>query len=227
MAGNAWIKNVLAVFVVLTSANPGWACEPPRISKASTVQTVTAALRAQPKKIVTFLGYSGAEYEDKKAMLARATAVLDTLDPRNIIVNIGATTDGIGAVYAIAKVKGFETTGIVSTQARDTNTTLAPCVDTVYFVRDTTWGGFIDRTSQLSPTSEAMVAVSDQLIAIGGGEVARDEFNAAKRLGKKTQFFPADMSHAIARERAVKKGQPSPTDFRGALGAAVAGSGAT
>jgi len=65
------------------------------------------------------------------------------------------------------------------------------------------------------------VAVSDQVIALGGGEVARDEFQAARRLGKKTEFFPFDMNHSIAIERAAKKGQPRPTDFRGALGAAI------
>ena len=226
MARSALTRNGLAAVVLLTSASPGWACEPAHISKASTVEAVTAALRAQQKRIVTFVGYSGAEYEDKAAMLARATAVLDTLDPKGTVVNIGATVDGIGAVYAVAKEKGFATTGIVSTQARDTKATLAPCVDTVFFVTDTSWGGLMQGTSQLSPTSAAMVAISDQLIAIGGGDVARDEFNAAKRLGKKTQFFPADMNHAVARERAVKKGQSPPTDFRGALGAAMAGNGA-
>jgi hypothetical protein len=62
-----------------------------------------------------------------------------------------------------------------------------------------------------------MVSVSDRIIAIGGGEVSRDEFEAAKRMGKKTQFFPADMNHALAVEKAKKKGQPAPTDFRSAL----------
>jgi len=209
---------------LLTSAQAGAACPAPRISSASTVAAIRSAVQAQSKKVVTFLGYSGAEYEDKAAMLARATAVLDTLDPKLTIVNIGATLEGIGAVYALAKEKGFDTIGIVSTQARDNKTALAPCVDTVFFVTDASWGGLVKGTNQLSPTSAAMVAVSDQLIAIGGGEVSRDEFQAAKRLGKKTQFFPADMNHAVARQKAAKQGQPAPTDFRGALGAAIADS---
>jgi hypothetical protein len=64
-----------------------------------------------------------------------------------------------------------------------------------------------------------MVENSDVLVAIGGGEVARDELNAGRRLGKKVQFIPADMNHEIARERARKRGEPAPTDFRGAAGA--------
>ena len=69
-----------------------------------------------------------------------------------------------------------------------------------------------------------LVSVSDRIVAIGGGDVARDEFNAARRLGKKSEFFPADMNHEIARARAARNKQPPPTDFRGALGAALAGS---
>jgi hypothetical protein len=170
-------------------------------------------------KVLTFLGYSAAEYENKAAMLEHAARILDAYDPKATIVNIGATPDGIGAVYATAKQRGFPTAGIVSTQAKENNVKLSPCVDVVFFVRDATWGGFIPGTERLSPTSAAMVENSDVLIAIGGGEVARDELIAARRLGKKVQFIPADMNHEVARERARKRGQLAPTDFRGAAGA--------
>ena len=66
-----------------------------------------------------------------------------------------------------------------------------------------------------------MVEASDRFVAIGGGEVARDEFLAARKLGKPTQFIPADMNHAHAEEAAAKKGLPRPTDFRGELAAAL------
>jgi hypothetical protein len=121
-------------------------------------------------------------------------------------------------VYETAKRKGFLTAGIVSTQAKENDVKLSPCVDIVFYVRDATWGGFAPGTEQLSPTSTAMVENSDVIVAIGGGEVSRDELIAAKRLGKKVQFIPADMNHGIARERARKRGQPVPTDFRGAAG---------
>ena len=47
-----------------------------------------------------------------------------------------------------------------------------------------------------------MVENSDIIVDIGGGEVARDELVAAKRLGKKVRFIPADMNHHKARESA-------------------------
>ena len=79
------------------------------------------------------------------------------------------------------------------------------------------WGGLVPGTERLSPTSTAIVDNSDVLVAIGGGEVARDEVVAARRAGKDVRFIPADMNHRIAREKAEQKGQPVPTDFRGAV----------
>jgi hypothetical protein len=195
-------------------------CEPPKMTREATVAEVRAYFKDQHKTVLTLLGYSGADYEDKAALVAHATEILDRADPRTTIVNIGATLDGIGVVYELAKKKGFTTTGIVSTQARESKATISPCVDVVFFVKDATWGGFLQGTQQLSPTSTAMVEASDRLVAIGGGDVARDELTAAKRAGKDVRFIAADMNHRIARERAVKRGEPVPTDFRGSAAAA-------
>jgi hypothetical protein len=193
-------------------------CGAPAITEA-TLDEIRAHFRAQNKIILSLLGYSAAGYEDKAAMMKHATDLLTHADPRTTIVNIGATPDGVGVVYELAKNMGFTTTGIVSSQARDNKVALSPCVDTVFFVKDATWGGFIEDSQRLSPTSTAIVEVSDRLVAIGGGEVARDELTAAKRAGKPVTFIPADMNHTIARETASKKGQPAPTDFRGAADA--------
>ncbi len=173
---------------------------------------------SEQKEVVTFVGYSGSEYEDKAAMIEKAGRILDEFNPSKTIVNIGATPEGIGAVYALAKCRGFITTGIVSTQAKKYNAELSPCVDYVFFVEDATWGGFLEGNDQLSPTSRAIVENSDVLIGIGGGEVARDELIAAKRSGKKVRFIPADMNHRKAREKAQKKGLPAPTKFSCAAG---------
>ena len=54
-----------------------------------------------------------------------ATRVLDEVDLKTTIVN-GATAEGIGEVYEIAKHRRFLTTGIVSTQARDQHVPLSP-----------------------------------------------------------------------------------------------------
>ncbi len=181
-----------------------------------TPEEVRAYFAARRMTIVTFLGYSGAGYEDEAAMLDQAARTLGGFDPGATIVNIGATADGIGAVYRLAKQMGFVTSGIVSSKARECEVPLSSCVDIVLFVKDATWGGFLPGTQTLSPTSRAIVEVSHVLVAIGGGEVARDEFVVAKRLGKRVEFFPADMNHQIACARARELGQPDPTDYRGA-----------
>jgi hypothetical protein len=162
-------------------------------------------------RVVTFLGYSGAGYEDTRAMLAQADLILQRLNADNTIVNIGATAEGIGAVYDKAKTRGFKTSGIVSSIAKG-KAGLSNCVDYVFYVPDDTWGGYDKETGKLSPTSEAMLMVSDELIAIGGGDVARDELLEAQRIGKKVTFIPADMNHEAARKKA---GDPQPVNFRG------------
>ena len=198
------------------STNP---CEVSTKIKDAMMEDIESFFESQDKYVVTFIGYSGAEYEDKTAMLKEAENILDEFDSATTIVNIGATPEGIGAVYEVAKSKGFLTTGIVSTQAKAYNAELSPCVDYVFYVEDTTWGGFIEGGDQLSPTSVAMVENSDELIGIGGGEVGRDELMATRQLSKKVRFIPADMNHQKAIESARKKGLPEPTGFGGAAGA--------
>ena len=189
-------------------------------TKSATVEEIAAFLKGKQKAVLTFVGYSGAGYEDEAWMLKEAERVLGEYDPAKTIVNIGATPEGIGAVYELAKRKGFLTTGIVSSQARQYNVKLSPYVDYAFYVEDSAWGGLVPGTEELSPTSKAMVENSDVIIGIGGGEVARDELLAARRSGKKVHFIPADMNHQKARESARKKKLPEPTDFHGAANAA-------
>lgn len=177
---------------------------------------VTAYFAAQHKTVVTFIGYSDAGYEDPKKMLATAREVLGKFDPKSTIVNIGATPSGIGAVYELAKSMGFPTTGIVSTEAKKYDVPTSPHCDKVFYVKDDSWGGYLPGGKQLSPTSRAMVDSSTLIVGIGGGQVGADEISAARQAGKKVQYFPADMNHQLAIEKAKKKGQPIPTDFRGA-----------
>jgi predicted Rossmann-fold nucleotide-binding protein len=214
-----WHMALYVSLLALLFARIAVGCDQPSAIREATPEEIRSFFEARKMKVLTFLGYSAAEYENKAAMLKQATRILDEFDPRATIVNIGATPEGMGAVYEVAKRKGFLTTGIVSTQAKENNVKLSPCVDVVFYVRDATWGGFTPGTERLSPTSTAMVENSDVIVAIGGGEVSRDELIAARRLGKNTQFVPAEMNRGIARERARKRGQPAPTDFRGAAGA--------
>ena len=207
-------------FILLLGPSAALGCGPRMITKEASPEEIRGFFETKKMRVLTFLGYSAAEYEDKELMLKQAERILDQFDPANTIVNIGATAEGIGAVYETAKRKGFLTAGIVSTQARDSNAALAPCVDVVFYVRDATWGGFLPGTGTLSPTSKAIVENSDVMVAIGGGEVARDELSSAKKFGKQVRFFPADMNHQIAREKALRKNREAPSEFGGAAASA-------
>ena len=186
--------------------------KPPDIVDAG---TAAAMVRSSGRRVLTFIGYSGAGYEDEAAMLAAARAVLARFDPGDTTVNAGATAEGIGAVYALAKEMGFATTGIVSSVAISSGAEISRHADRVAYVADESWGGVVPGTDRLSPVSQAMVDASDVLVAIGGGEIGRDELVAARRAGKRVEFVPADMHHAAAREKAAKRGEDEPADFRG------------
>ncbi len=197
------------------------ACDGPREAREATLASIRAFIDGKKMTVLTFAGYSGTQYQDPEAMLERASRILDGQEPAKTLVNIGATPMGIGAVYEIAKQKGFTTMGIVSTLARDERVTLSKCVDYVFYVQDSTWGGRVPGANQLSPTSAALVEASASFVAIGGGDLTRDEMLAARRAGKPVTFIPADMNHEIARAEAQKRGQPEPTDFRGSAHAAL------
>lgn len=167
------------------------------------------------KKVVTFFGYS-ADYQNENAMLKTAKDALSLYSPSNVLINIGATSGGIGAVYPLAKEMGFITTGIVSSMAMEELKTISNAVDHICFVGDTQWGGKLPDSKELSPTSKAMVSCSDVLIAIGGGEVTRDELMAGKELGKTVHFYPAEISHQYLIQQARKRHQPAPKSFWGA-----------
>jgi hypothetical protein len=205
--------GLLSIWVFSLSAA---ACDISTSVKVATNDDIKRFFAGEKKAVVTFIGYSGAGYEDEAAMLQEAERILEGLDASSTIVNIGATAEGIGAVYELAKGRGFTTTGIVSTQAREYGAELSSCVEYVFYVEDASWGGFMEGGDRLSPTSAAMVENSDVLIGIGGGAVGRDELLAAKRSGKEVRFIRADMNHQKAREKATKKGLPVPTDFVGA-----------
>ena len=172
----------------------------------------------QRRRVLSFLGYSDSGYEDPAAMLGHAGRVLDGFDTHSTLVNIGATPGGIGAVYELAQRRGFMTTGIVSTQAREMGVALSPFVEVVFLVADASWGGLVAGSAQLSPTSQAIVDHSDVIVAIGGGFAARDELDAALRAGKNARFIAAEMNHEAALAAAARKGLPAPSDFRGAAG---------
>lgn len=178
-----------------------------------TPEEVIAFFRSQGKTVLTFYGYSGMGYEDEKGMLQVAKEVLSRYSPKTTLVNIGATSVGIGAVYPLAKSMGFITTGIVSTQALEFLEDISDVVDHVCFVTDEQWGGNLPGSDELSPTSKAMVECSDILVGIGGGGISLDEMLAGKAQGKPVYSYPADMNHAVAIRHAKRMGLPPPDSF--------------
>ena len=210
-------------FCLFLFTSYAYSCDIKTIVKQATVSEIKSHFESTNKQVLTFTGYSGAGYEDQVKMLTQAQQTLDDYDPALTIVNIGATPEGIGAVYELAMASGFQTTGIVSTQAKKYDAALAKCVQQVFYVEDETWGGFLNDSKLLSPTSDAMVSVSDIVVAIGGGEVGRDELLAALSQGKYVRFVSAQMNHQIAKEKAIKKGLTPPTQFEGATAQAIKG----
>jgi len=190
---------------------------------AATLDAVKSFFAEQDKTVLVFTGYSGSGYQDEPGMLSEAAKILDRFDPDSTIVNIGATVDGIGAVYELAKTRGFTTSGIVSTQARQYDVEISPHADHIFFIEDTTWGGLLEGTEELSPTSRAIVESGDVFVGIGGGAISRDELMAAQQLRKQVEIIAAEMSHQKAIDKAERKGLPRPTDFLGPVHAHFAG----
>jgi hypothetical protein len=169
---------------------------------------------SQGKTVITFFGYS-IEYENEKAMQEIVKDVLSRYSPEAFLINVGATSGGIGATYPIAKSLGFKTTGIVSTLALQYLDNISGAVDRVCFVTDDQWGGKLPDSNDLSPTSRAIIECTDILIGIGGGEISRDELVAGSERGKPVHFYPAEISHTLLILRAQKMNLPPPVSYWG------------
>ena len=176
-----------------------------------------AFIRSRQKTVLTFFGYSGMGYEYEKAMLNIARMILSEYFTQTTIVNIGATSVGIGAIYPLAKSLGFETTGIVTARTLKEPNDISEAVDHVCFMQDEQFGGSLPNSNELSPTSKAMVECSDELIAIGGNDISLQELLAGQAMGKSIQYFPAEMKHEWAILHAKKKGLPIPASFLGTV----------
>jgi hypothetical protein len=180
-----------------------------------TADDAVSFIRKRGKTVLTFFGYSGMGYEDEKGMLQIVQEVLSQNLPEKTLVNIGATQVGVGAAYALAKSLGFETSGIVSTEALEYPEDISEAVDHICFVKDSQYGGKLPNSDELSPTSRAMVDGSDILVAIGGNDISRDELLEGKKLGKPVQYFSADMSHERMIRHAQRMGKSMPESFSG------------
>jgi hypothetical protein len=181
-----------------------------------TPKDAVSFIKSHRKTVLTFFGYS-AIYEDKEGMLKIARNVLSKHSPASTLVNIGATMGGVGAIYPLAKSMGFTTTGIVSTLALESPGEISTAANHVCFIEDTQWGGKLPNSNELSPTSKAMVACSNILVAIGGNDIARDELLAGQEQGKPIHYYPAEINHEWLIGRAKRMELPRPKSFLGSV----------
>ena len=93
------------------TANPSGELGAPRASAASASRVVQltsadaaiALIRKTERSVVTFVGFSGAGYEDPRAVERAIAEVLDGLSPTSVVICGGATPEGIGAVYPLGE----------------------------------------------------------------------------------------------------------------------------
>lgn len=181
------------------------------LSKDEVVQRI----KGLNKKVYTLFGYSLLDYQDKRGALSKIRRELEKLDRSEWVINIGATEDGIGAAYQMAKSMGFQTIGLVSTQALTYSGRFSPYVDDIFIVNDRNWGGFIPGTQTLAPATEAYLQVSDVISAHGGGENTAVTITEAKRRGINVRYTPAEMNHDVANKQAAQAARPVPADYKG------------
>ena len=186
------------------------------VGRNMTPEQTVAFFKKQEKTVLTFYGYA-VDYQKASEPRITVREILSQHVPRTTLINYGATQAGMGAVYSVAKSMGFTTTGIVSTLALEFPGDISPDVDHICFIADTQWGGKLPDSNELSPTSRAMIACSDILVAVGGGEITRDELLEARAQGKPIQYYPAEVNHTWALKNARDKELPPPDSFWGAV----------
>jgi hypothetical protein len=187
----------------------------PRVAAAPilTPEALTRVFAAFGRRVVTFAGFGELGYQDEAAFDAIVRAELDRFDPPSTIVNTGTLITrgfqlGVAAVYPIARARGFLTTGVHPSVAlaHAREHALSPAVERIYFVEDTTWGGYLENTETLSNTLTALLAISSELVAIGGGDHTAQEVAAFMARGKAVRFIPAEMHHATTRRWSQRAG---------------------
>lgn len=199
--------NALSCLIILNS----YAAEK-TIKKLDDLQQLYAQLKKENKTIITFIGYSVAEYESNQEMLDIVDNVLKQFDSSSLVVAAGFDDIGIGQVYKQAKKHNIPTIGLAPIKflnsAKFTPSTYA---DQMYYIEKK-----LDENDSLSAVSQARIALSDFFVVIGGGPVAAEELKAAFIKDKsKVTFYAADMNHKKAIDFAKSQNQAGPISFEG------------
>lgn len=158
------------------------------------------------KRVIVFGGFSGLGYEDikklKTTVKERVQKDIDQYGLENVAVVAGATSDGIGACYEVAKSLGVATYGIVSEAGKKYGSDKF-CDKTVFTSDPNNTWQVLD-----SNGSSYMVDISKingSLVYYGGGDVAVSEITEAKKRGINvevdTTFEPSPTQVAKKREK--------------------------
>ena len=84
---------VLLTCCLIFTASAATACDGPREVREATRAELEAFIRSKQMTVLTFTGYSGAQYEDPAALMEHASRVLDGQASAKTLINIGATAE--------------------------------------------------------------------------------------------------------------------------------------
>jgi len=193
-----------------------------RSGSLSPPEVVRRFFASRGKHVLSFAGFGELGYEQAGIVERVAEDALSRLPRESVMVQCGTLLrvggeDGIAGVFAVAHRLGIETAGIHPGVALEFASThrVSPHEDSVFFVHDDLWGGFVDHDGRPSATLALILEVSDELVAIGGGKHAADELRAFRRAGKPVRYVPAEMNRRAVGEWCARTGVERP-DVRGA-----------
>ncbi|PTB17743.1 hypothetical protein C9I57_26340 [Trinickia symbiotica] len=165
-------------------------------------------------------GFSGLGYADPAHLDRQFREILNQKIKKhgrhNLIVVAGATDEGIGRVYDLAREEGIATRGIVSSEAQRWGTKISPSCQHVIYVKrpEDDW----NVTSPEGDSYMVRAALGGSFLAFGGGEVAVTEATEALNKGIRTELFPefepdpkkVEARRAKEKAKALEKG----TDYK-------------
>lgn len=151
------------------------------------------------KHILVFSGFSQLGYRDipslEKALNEIISNAIQDHGINHLCVAAGATSEGIGRVYEIAKSWNIATLGIVSEQAKSNASSTAKNCDEVIYVPDPTgsWKTLDNEGKSYMvyvATKKESISRTGEFLAFGGGKITLSELNDAETLNIKPRVFP-------------------------------------
>jgi len=179
------------------------------------------------KKVISFLGYSAAGYEEPQIVDRYISKVLahECPNPKTCEVLLGST-DGIFRAARVSQSRGIDVTVITSEdgikQLENRSAQDQDLVNTVYRIDSQFVGWVIDEegNKEISAIAHALILSSDMIHMIGGGHIGIAETEYSILMGKDFTFFPAKfnietMSKLIEKRKNTTKPANEPPSIYG------------